>query len=117
MHPKCNLRFCITGDGVDELIVGAPLFAANYATSSGGPASLGGTLVRLRLVKLQRMQFFYKLINHFVNNNQHIKATNCGSLQSYEEGRVSVQVYDPSIPKFYERISIFGGRKTTRLIP
>ena len=32
------------------------------------------------------------------------------SLQSFEEGRVSVQVHDPSIPMFYERLSIFGGK-------
>ena len=31
-------------------------------------------------------------------------------LQSFEEGRVSVQVYDASIPMFYERLSIFGGK-------
>ena len=32
------------------------------------------------------------------------------SLQSFEEGRVSVQVHDSSIPMFYERLSIFGGK-------
>ena len=69
----------IDGDGVDELVVGAPLFA-NSATAGGGgggPASPGGAF-------------------------------------SFEEGRVSVQVYDPSIPMFYERLSIFGGRNSAR---